>query len=69
MSADPKFSAALYHEPTDTPEPTPTLVSRSLFDRLAHTFGASRVEADDVFQYVVLNERSYKSPLSVGGAL
>lgn len=66
MSRDPKFSMPehpIHFEPTDPPEAAPVLVSASLFDTLATTLGASRVERDDEWAYVTYNGVDYKAAL------
>ena len=69
MSPDPKFSAPdrpapIFYEPQDAPDPLPpVVVSASLFDLLATTLGASRVERDDEWAYVTYNSVDYKAAL------
>lgn len=55
------MTAPLHHEPTDTPEPPVTLVSRSKFETLATTLGAV-VELTATAYYVTWNERVYMTP-------
>lgn len=70
MSPDPKFSYPehpIHFEPTDPPTPDPIVVSPALFDRLATTLGASRVEADETHQFVTFNQRVYTCALGGDG--
>ena len=69
MSRDPKFSYPefpdpIHHEPVDPPEPEPAIVvSAALFDLLATTLGAGRVESDGTMQYVRYNGHEYATLL------